>query len=424
MLNLKEDEMKLTKARIESLPTPSKGQQFYWDKELAGFGVRVSNTGGKSYVVRGSVNGHDKRITIASCKLLSCDEARKRAMSTKLEMLDGVNPQEKKQRTVAQSVTLTEIVEDYLKNKRTKHGDLRPKTKQDIERCVRTTFEDWADKPVVNITKDMCVKRFRERSKTAPTQANQSFRYLRALLNWAREKYASSDGTYPILPVNPVAQAIKSGGQANWNLEKPRTTRIPRDKIGLVWSMLQEFATSPIHRASTQTSADLVAFMLLTGVRVSEARELTWDSVDLKSTPPIFSLTQTKNHNVVTLPISKTLLTVLDRRYEKRVAGNNYVFPAARGNKKYLSDARALLERLSETARCHIHPHALRRTFEDIAQLCNIDYDQRRQLLNHLANDVHGMAYANNPDPAALLPAVEKIGEWVESESTINETLN
>ena len=417
MLNLKEDEMRLTKARIESLPIPSKAQEFHWDDELPGFGVRVTNAGGKSYVLRGSVNGRDRRVTICSCKLLSCDEARKRAIATKLDMQNGIDPQEKKQRTVAQSVTLTEIVEDYLNNKRTKHGELRPKTKQDIERCVRNTFADWAGKPVANITKDMCVKRFRERSKTAPTQANQSFRYLRALLNWARDKYVNSDGTYPILAVNPVAQAIKSGGQANWNLEKPRTTRIPRDKIGLVWSMLQEFATSPIHRASTQTSADLVAFMLLTGVRVSEANQLTWDKISLNITPPTFSLTQTKNHNAVTLPISKTLLTVLERRYEKRVTGNNYVFPAARGNKKYLSDVRTVLERLSEATGCHIHPHALRRTFEDIAQLCNIDYDQRRQLLNHLANDVHGMAYANNPDPAALLPAVEKIGEWIERQA-------
>lgn len=76
-------------------------------------------------------------------------------MATKVEMQDGIDPQEKKQRTAAQSVTLTEIVEDYLKNKRTKHGELRPKTKQDIEHCVRTVFADWADKPVANITKDM-----------------------------------------------------------------------------------------------------------------------------------------------------------------------------------------------------------------------------------------------------------------------------
>lgn len=412
--------MKLTKARIEGLPIPDKGQQFYWDDELAGFGVRVTNAGGKSYVVRGSVNGHDKRVTISPCNLMSCDEARKRAMTIKVEMRDGIDPHEKKQETAAQKVTLKDIVEDYLKNKRTKHGELRPKTKQDIERCVRTTFADWADKPVASITKDMCVKQFRERSKTAPTQANQSFRYLRALLNWAREKYANSDGTYPILPVNPVTQAIKSGGQANWNKENTRKERIPKDKIGLVWNALQEFATSPVYRATTQTSADLVSFLLLTGVRVGEATQLAWDRANLKSTPPTFHLEEVKNHNPVTLPISSTLLKVLERRYEKQIQGNKFVFPAVRGEKKYMADARSTLTKLSKITGITNTHHDLRRGFDDIAILCGVDSDQRRQLLNHLANDVHGMSYANNPDPAVLLPAVEKIGLWVEEQAKIS----
>lgn len=412
--------MKLTKARTEGLPIPDKGQQFYWDDELAGFGVRVTNAGGKSYVVRGSVNGHDKRVTISPCNLMSCDEARKRAMTIKVEMRDGIDPQEKKQETAAQKVTLKEIVEDYLKNKRTLHGELRPKTKQDIERCVRTTYADWADKPVASITKDMCVKLFRERSKTAPTQANQSFRYLRALLNWAREKYVNSDGTYPILPVNPVTQAIKSGGQANWNKENTRKERIPQDKIGLVWNALQKFATSPVYRATTQTSADLVSFLLLTGVRVGEATQLTWDRVNLKSTPPTFHLEEVKNHNPVTLPISSTLFKVLERRYDKRIQGNKYVFPAVKGEKKYMADARSTLTKLSELTGVKNTHHDLRRGFDDIAILCGVDSDQRRQLLNHLANDVHGMSYANNSDPAVLLPAVEKIGQWVEERAKIS----
>lgn len=90
--------MKLTKARIEGLLIPAKGQKFYWDDELAGFGVRITNAGGKSYVVRGSVNGHDKRVTISPCNLMSCDEARKRAMTIKVEMRDGIDPHEKNKR--------------------------------------------------------------------------------------------------------------------------------------------------------------------------------------------------------------------------------------------------------------------------------------------------------------------------------------
>ncbi len=47
------------------------------------------------------------------------------------------------------------------------------------------------------------------------------------------------------------------------------------------------------------------------------------------------------------------------------------------------------------------------------------ELDQRRQLLNHLANDVQGQNYANNPDPALLMPAMEKIGDWITKQGGI-----
>ena len=77
------------------------------------------------------------------------------------------------------------------------------------------------------------------------------------------------------------------------------------------------------------------------------------------------------------------------------------------------------MQKVSEVAGEHLHPHALRRTFEDVAQTVGVDSDQRRQLLNHLANDVHGQNYANNPDPAVLMPAMEKIGDWITKQGGI-----
>ncbi len=410
--------MKLTKSKIAALPFPTdKDQVFYWDDELKGFGVRVTKSKGKegtkSYVVRGTANGKDRRYTLARCNHMSCEEARKLAQAKLVEMHQGIDPQHRKKELLAKSETLQEIAEDYIKNHRTKHGELSAKSILDIKSCLNNTFSDWLHKPVADITRDDCLKRFRERSKVAPTQANQNFRNLRALLNWAREKYATNDGQYPILAINPVSQMFKNSGLAKWNVEKPRTSRVPKDKIGLVWQLLVRFATSVEFIASTQTSADLVAFLLLTGTRLNEACQLTWDRVDLKSCPATFYLANTKNHNPITLPISSVLYEVLTRRYEKRVRGNKYVFPAPTGKKGYLSDPRALLRKLSEAIDSHIHPHALRRTFEDMAQLCEVNSDQRRQLLNHLASDGHGQAYANNPDPAVLLPAVEKISLWV-----------
>lgn len=400
--------------KVKALTVPAdKDQVLYWDNETRGFGVRVTSSGAKSWIVQRRVKGKVKRFTLGSFQLLSCDEARRRAQEKLLEMHDGKDPQIEKKKHQAQSETLREVMEDYIKHKRTKHGPLRPTSKADIERCVTRVFSDWADVPLTTITRDACIKRFRALSQKAPVQTNQAFRNLRALLNWAREKNATSDGVYPILSVNPVSQMFKQGGLVQWNPEKARATRIPKDKIGAVWVLLEEHSNPDDHIATTCISADLIAFMLLTGTRVGEACQLVWDCVDLEGDLPTFHLAVTKNHNPVTLPMSSVLHNLLTRRFDARRKGNHFVFPAMRGNKGYLSDPRAMFKKVSQVAGAHLHPHAMRRTFEDIAQQCGVDGDQRRQLLNHLASDVHGSAYANNPDPSVLMPAMEQISDWI-----------
>lgn len=421
-MSILQTRFKFTNLKVKALPAPTdKDQAFYWDTETQGLGLRITAAGAKSYIVRGRVNGSgkDRRFTLGSAELLSCDEARKRAQVKRLEMLDGLDPQVEKKKVAAQSETLREVMEDYIEHKRTKNGPLRPSSKADIRRCVEGTFSDWADQPVVSISRDACIKRFRELSKTAPVQTNQAFRNLRALLNWAREKNATADGVYPILPINPVSQMFRKGGLVQWNKEKPRATRVPRDKIGAVWALLEQHSDPERNITTTCISADLIAFMLLTGTRVSEARELTWDRVKLDGKVPTFHLAETKNHNPVTLPISDALHTLLTRRHEGRFKGNNYVFPAMRGKKGYIFDPRAMFETVSETAGTHLHPHAMRRTFEDVAQIVGVDSDQRRQLLNHLASDVHGTSYANNPDPSVLFPAMQKISAWIVQQGQI-----
>ena len=407
--------MKITNTKVKSLPIPEQGQALYWDKETRGFGIRITASGLKSWIVQGRVQGKTRRFTLGSFELLSAEEARRRAKVKLLEMYDGIDPQVQKRKLKAQSETLREVMEDYVENKRTKNGPLRPSSKEDIRCCVERTFTEWADKPVATLTRDDCIKKFRELSESAPVQTNQSFRNLRALLNWAREKNATGDGIYTILPINPVSQMLRKGGLVQWNPEKPRITRIPREKIGSVWLSLQELSNSNRHMASTCTSADLACFLLLTGTRLGEARTLTWDRVKLQGKCPTFHLDETKNHNPLTLPIGNALMQVLERRMTARRGSNPYVFPAMRGKNGFLSDPRAVFKKISEVAGLHIHPHSMRRTFEDVAQECGVDSDKRRQLLNHLASDVHGTAYANNPDPAALLPAVDAIGSWIEN---------
>jgi hypothetical protein len=73
----------------------------------------------------------------------------------------------------------------------------------------------------------------------------------------------------------------------------------------------------------------------------------------------------------------------------------------------WLEPSGATLEAVSNIAGCHISPHSLRRTAEDIAQHVKVDRDHRRMLQNHKPKDVHDESYANNPDPELLRPAME-----------------
>ena len=74
----KRSDLKLTKRTVDALEVDSKDAVF-WDRELAGFGVRVHATGRKTYVVQSRGPGGPKRVTLGRHGELAVEEARKRA---------------------------------------------------------------------------------------------------------------------------------------------------------------------------------------------------------------------------------------------------------------------------------------------------------------------------------------------------------
>lgn len=414
---------KLTKQVVDALPVPESGQAFYWCSVTPGFAVRVTASGAKSYIVQGRVKGTGKesRYTIGPCNLLGSDEARKRALSRLLEMHDGKNPQAEKKKRQAQGVTLRDVMLDYIENKRTKHGPLRPASKDDIQKCVDKQFADWADKPVVSITREACVKRFRELSATGPISANQAFRNLRALLNWARETNVAADGTYPILPINPVVQAFKS---VQWNKEAARDEFIPLTKVGAVWNLLTARTDTERYHIADAAASHLVMFLVLTGARIGEGSALRWSQVNLDDEVPSFTFEETKNHNIVTIPMSTTLHALLSARHAARRKGEEYVFPSRSGTKvPHMQDARGTMRMVSEVAGMHLHNHDLRRTFIAIALECGVEMWKAEILTNHLPQSITLKHYTSTRDLRYLLPEVQRIADWINDQAAINGCL-
>ena len=430
--------MKLTNTAVERFTCPEgKRQAVLWDSDVRGFGVRVSADGKtRTYFVQYRVKGtkQERQVTIGRHNdPWRVDDARGKANQIKITMLAGVDPvvdaqrqqearAQQAKRDEAHSTTLRQVMDDYIANKRTKHGPLRPATKADIVRHVTVNLKDWADKPVVSITRDACQLKFLQMSKNAPGQANQCFVNLRALLNHAREMHATEDGDYPILAVNPVARMLKL---RKLNPEPVRATRIPLNRIGAVWAMLQDRRENA-RTVDDRTAADWVCFMLLTGCRRTESGSLRWSNVNFEGSTIHLPSDVVKNHNGLTLPMSVALRELLEMRkalpkVEEKVARrraadrpdrdtSDFVF-SSWGRLGYITDARATMDAVAEAAGTPITFHDLRRTFEDVAAECRIDSDQRRQLLNHLAADVHARHYANNR--ASLAGPVEAIATWI-----------
>ena len=115
----------LTQEAVEKkLPTPSAAAVTYWDTNLAGFGVRVSPKGRKTFIAQYRVsNGQEVVETIGTTAVLPrVAEARQRARHSMLKAKEGINPvTERRQHqavekaaAAAQALTFGKLVERYL----------------------------------------------------------------------------------------------------------------------------------------------------------------------------------------------------------------------------------------------------------------------------------------------------------------------
>lgn len=394
---------KLTKTYIDKITPPDYGYALHWDEHDKGFGVRVTKDGKRTYVAQGRVNGKEARISIGAHGIFTPDQARDAAREHLRSMRLGIDPRTVAKERAAESVTLREVADAYKRDR-----PLKESSKGEIERHVTTTFETWLKKPIASISREAVTKRFNEMKNKglrgngpAPAQANQSFAVLRALFNYAIREYRKPDGT-AIIPDNPVEVLYKK-----WTPLKPRTSRIPETRAGIVWSALQNWREFAYNR-DTLASIDLVMFLILTGARIGEASALEWNRVNLDE--GWWHIPDPKNSNPVWLPLSKQAKELLSTR--QRIKGSDFVF-SSWGKCGHIRDPRDTMKKVSEIAGTKITPHDLRRTFTTVGVAqCGIDLHKIELLTNHVPRGVTARHYLETSHLQYLLPEVQKIGDW------------
>ena len=399
--------MKLKKSIVEGTPLPQKGQTILWDDDIKGFGIRLTR-GSRTYIAQARVKGVSRRVSLGSHGTITLQEARKKAKRELSSMLEGKDPSAEKKTALAYSKTLKDITEAYLKDRR----DLKESSKADIIKHLNKSFASWAERPAVEITRDRVMKKFAELSDRSGAQANQAFRVLRAILNYARAKHRIDDK--PIITENPVR--ILSDAKL-WNRIRPRSGRIPTMKVGIAWEVIQELRKDPGQSIIGQTLADAVAFLLLTGSRWSEMAKLQWGCVNLEER--WWYISDPKNRSPVTFPLSHAAVEILEGRERGK---SDYIFPA-RSKDGHISDARSVMKKISQAIGVEVTPHDLRRTFRAIAGECHIELWKTKLLMGHkMSGDVTITHYTETEDLQYLEPEINLISKYIINQGVIAQS--
>ncbi|WP_334187446.1 tyrosine-type recombinase/integrase [Noviherbaspirillum sp.] len=365
---------KLTKRIIDKLEAPPSGQSFCWDDEIKGFGVRVTAST-KSFILDRKFNGRSIRLTIGRYPAWSEEQARKQANKLIVQLDQGIDPREERQKAQTDAVTLEAAFQRFISERQ-----LKPRTAYDYNRYMRGVvqsgkpqfFSDWQNKPIASITEDMIASRYAKLKDGArgAAQASSAMRVLRSVLNYAIQAYNLDIR-------NPVSTLTK---RRAWVKINKRRTHLHHHEI-------RPFVLA-LRKLPNPVMAAYLEFVLLTGARRNEAAQLKW--ADVNDGARVLTFTDTKkNGEDRSIPITSRVHEILDAM--KRLKMGDYVFASTdkAGKATHVSEPRKALARANSAAGTNMTVHDLRRTFATVLESLDCPMAPLKALLGHsMAADV------------------------------------
>lgn len=404
---------KISSLCVKRLPYASDSSKpvFYWDPELKGFGVKANRTT-KKYIADTKVNGETVRLDLGEFRKISAEDARKKARIALGKMQDGINPNKESHAKRNKGKVLREICEEYLEKK-----PIGERTKKDYRYHMGRTVVELMDRPYLQVDRDEIENLYIKKAgaTASPAQANQAFRFIRAVFHFAK-RYRDTDGKTPLLFENPVDVLSEF---KIWQPVAVRTRHISREQLRPFWEAVWQLRNDNKSQ-DRETIRDLFLVLLFTGMRISEAQNLQWSDLDFDSRT--ISLKVTKNKLPHIFPWSDYLEALFIRRSEQR-GNSEWVFPSSilRG-KKSIQEPDKQLRNVVKNSGVRFSAHDFRRTFttaaNSIPQRINLYLIKR--LVNHKNADVTAGYIQFNLDE--VRDGVQKITNYILDHSGARRT--
>ena len=333
---------KITKSSVDSID-PTDRDQFIWDTELPGFGLKVTPSGVRSYVFQYSVNNRTRRITIGRHGVTkTADEARREAIKMKGRVADRKDPaEERTQERLAP--TLEELAVRYLEE----HASVKKKklSAQSDERNLRNhILPELGRMRVVDIDRSHVAK-FHYGMRSKPGAANRCVSLLSKIFNLAEIWGVRTDGTNPTRHIEKYP-------------EKRIERYLSEAELSRLSSVLAEAAEEGEH-ASVVAAIRLLIF---TGCRRNEILTLKWDYVDFAA--KCLRLPDSKT-GAKLVPLGAPALEVLANL--ERLDGNPYVLPGQKCGAHYVALEKRWRALRKRAGLEDVRLHDLRHSFASMA---------------------------------------------------------
>eukprot|EP00439_Symbiodinium_sp_Y106_P088892 s1_g1428.t1 len=375
---------KLTKTAVEKIQ-PGNQDKIVWDTDLKGFGVKVTPRGRRSYFVRyrvgGGRNGRQRKPTIGTHGVVTCDQARDVARRTLAAARDGKDPfQEKKAQINAETVS------DFWQIYRQRHLKVRtkPKTQADVVAMFDRHILPALGKQNLRAITKADISRLHSKLHAKPFQANRVLSTLSGLFGRAEEWGHRDEGSNPCRNIKRYPEPSRESF----------LTRVDRDRLTKVLDQREE--ESPFAVAFFRLA-------LLTGCRKNELLRLLWSEVDLVGKSLHLPDSKTGKRTIF---LSTEAVKVLDD--VPRVSSNPHVFPGAKEGAHLVNVNKIWLKIREEAGLPNVRIHDLRHTFASIAVESGLGLPVIGELLGH-SNAATTQRYAHLAEEHAR-EAVEAVG--------------
>ena len=362
--------VRLSVRKIELLKPAPAGQRYQlMDEMVPGFGIRVTDTGQRTFILRMRFPGSSNlnRRALGDYPELSLEAARAKAGKWRALVKEGKDPTAEEK----PAATFGSVCEDWFAEK--VRGERKAK---DVEREVRKEFmARWAKRPITGITAVDVVEVIRAKKRTAPAQARNLLAHMKRLMTWAADQHIYG------FTISPIAH-IKPGAIVG---EKVSGTRILSDQeLSALWCVAGEMG---------YPSGSVYRIPILTGLRLNEVAEATWSEFDLEARLWVIPAARmkAKAHKARphAVPLTDAVLAVLQSL--PRFREGEYLFSTTFGKKPVWmgSKVKAEVDRLMGSPPPWTN-HDIRRTVRSGLSLLKISEEAREAVLAHVRPGIKG----------------------------------